>query len=182
VCEVCAAEPPPDPLATRSSPAMTLKVAVWVCPMAMVETPLPRCRPQRGRRTALLSLIAVRMSRLTHSLLAPFDTSCGGRRHSPRGNLYRPKTVQRVARGPQIAFLVLFLGRRRRAAGSACPHIRRRPGQAATVSQDRAGAPARSRLACAVRPGRAPRQQPSPYGPANPKGRPGSWQRLNHWH
>jgi hypothetical protein len=92
---VCAAAAPAEPLATSSRPAMTLKVAVWVCPIVIViETPSPRCRPQRGRRTALPYLIAVRMSRLTHSLLAPFDTSCGGRGHSPRGNLYRPKTVQ----------------------------------------------------------------------------------------
>jgi hypothetical protein len=93
--EVCATAAPPEPLATRSRPAMMPKVAVWVCSIAIViETPSPRCRPQRGRRTALPYLIAVRMSRLTHSLLAPFDTSCGGRGHSPRGNLYRPKTVQ----------------------------------------------------------------------------------------
>jgi hypothetical protein len=93
--EMCATAPPAEPLATRSSPAMTLKVAVWVCPMVIVvETPSPRCRPQRGRRTALPYLIAVRMSRLTHSLLAPFDTSRGGRGHSPRGKLYRFKTVQ----------------------------------------------------------------------------------------
>jgi hypothetical protein len=93
--EMCATAAPPEPLPTRSSPAMMLKVAVWVRPIAIViETPSPRCRPQRGRRTALPYLIAVRMSRLTHSLLAPFDTSRGGRGHSPRGNLYRPKTVQ----------------------------------------------------------------------------------------
>jgi hypothetical protein len=52
--EVCAAAAPPEPLATKSSPAMMLKVAVWVCPIVIViETPPPRCRPQRGRRTAL---------------------------------------------------------------------------------------------------------------------------------
>jgi hypothetical protein len=87
--EVCPKAAPPAALPTRSNPAMTLKVAVWVCPIAVViETPSPRCRPQRGRRTALPYLIAVRMSRLTHSLLAPFDTSCGGRDHGPRGKLY----------------------------------------------------------------------------------------------
>jgi hypothetical protein len=92
---VCAAAVPPAPLPTRSNPAMTLKVAVWVRPIAVViETPSPRCRPQRGRRTALPYLIAVRMSRLTYSLLTPFDTSCRGRGHSPRGKLYHPKTVQ----------------------------------------------------------------------------------------
>jgi hypothetical protein len=92
---VCAAAVPPAPLPTRSNPAMTLKVAVWVRPIAIViETPSPRCRPQRGRRTALPYLIAVRMSRLTYSLLTPFDTSCRGRGHSPRGKLYHPKTVQ----------------------------------------------------------------------------------------
>jgi hypothetical protein len=93
--EVCATTAPPEPLATRSSPATMLKVAVWLCPIAIViETPSRRCRPQRGRRTALPYLIAVRMSRLTHSLPAPFDTSGGGRGHSPRGNPYHPKTVQ----------------------------------------------------------------------------------------
>jgi hypothetical protein len=76
--EVCATAAPAEALPTRSNPAMMLNVAVWVRPIVIViETPPPRCRPQRGRRTALLYLIAVRMSRLTYSLLATFDTSWG---------------------------------------------------------------------------------------------------------
>jgi hypothetical protein len=77
--EVCATAAAAEPLPTRRNPAMMPNVAVWVRPIVIViGTPPPRCRPQRGRRTALLYLIAVRMSRLTYSLLAPFDTSCGG--------------------------------------------------------------------------------------------------------
>ena len=46
--ELCATAAPPEPLATRSSPARMLNVAVWVCPIAIViETPSCRCRPQR---------------------------------------------------------------------------------------------------------------------------------------
>jgi hypothetical protein len=111
--EVCATAAPPAPLPTRSNPAMTLKVAVWVRPIAVViETPSPRCRPQRGRRTALPYLIAVRMSGLAHSLLAPFDTSCGGRDHRPRESC--TQTLHRTTSRPQIAFWVLFSERRRR--------------------------------------------------------------------
>jgi hypothetical protein len=77
--EVCATAAPAEPLPTRSNPAMMPNVAVWVRPIAIViGTPPPRCRPQRGRRTALPYLIAVRMSGLTYSLLATFDTSWGG--------------------------------------------------------------------------------------------------------
>jgi hypothetical protein len=86
--EVCARAAPPAPLDTRSKPAMMLNVAVWVRPVAVIETLSLRCRPRLGCRTALPYLIAVRMSRLTYSLLAPFDTYWAGRGHGPRGKLY----------------------------------------------------------------------------------------------
>jgi hypothetical protein len=89
--EACATAAPLAPLAITSNPAMMPNVAVWVRRIAIViELPSPRCRPQQGRHTAVPYLIAVRMSRLTYSLLAPFDTSCSGRGHSPKGKLCRP--------------------------------------------------------------------------------------------
>ena len=120
--EACAAAAPPEPLATSSSPAMTLKVAVWVRPIAIViETPSPRCRPQRGRRTALPYLIGVRMSRLTHSLLASFDTSRGGRSHSPRETCTVPKRCSDRQAGRRPPFLVLLLWTRRRGRAFRLP-------------------------------------------------------------
>jgi hypothetical protein len=99
--EACATATPPEPLDTRSNPAMMLNVAVWVRPIAIViETPLPRCRPRQGRRTALPYLITVRMSRLSHSLLSPFDTSCRDRCNGPRVKLCCPKPCSERRGGP----------------------------------------------------------------------------------
>jgi hypothetical protein len=87
--EVWARAAPPAPLDTRSKPAMMLNVAVWVRPVAVViETLSLCCRLRLGRRTALPYLIAVRVSGLTYSLLAPFDTCRAGQGHGPRGKLY----------------------------------------------------------------------------------------------
>ena len=91
---------PGKPPEMMNIPARMLSTTVWAR-RNITAAPTPRCPSPWGcPSSSFCWLITSRMSRTTHSLLSPFDTSGCARCHSPRGKGALLQAVRQATRRP----------------------------------------------------------------------------------